>query len=137
VPASLLEDFCNMRHIPEDPLLSLVPLPTSPPDFIPGKCLMCEQLEDLNLNTYGFLWADELKLLEHILLIHEFGLAWTEEEKGCFCNDYFLPVKIPIIEHVPWVHKNILIPSGILNNIIQIFKDKFAAGVYEHSDTSY
>ncbi|KAH9952416.1 hypothetical protein BC827DRAFT_1106157, partial [Russula dissimulans] len=29
------------------------------------------------------------------------------------------------------------IPPGILGDVIQIFKDKFATGVYEHSDASY
>jgi len=29
------------------------------------------------------------------------------------------------------------IPTSILNNVIKIFKDKSAAGVYEHSDASY
>ena len=47
------------------------------------------------------------------------------------------PVKIPAIEHVPWVHKNIPIPYSILDDVIQIFKDKLAAGVYEPSDASY
>ena len=122
---------------PEDPLLSLPPLPIFPPDFSPGFCLLQEWLDDLQLNRYDFLWPDELKLLQHILKLNKSGLAWTEEEKGHFRDDYFSPVKIPVIEHVPWVHKNIPIPSGILNEVIQIFKDKYAAGVYEHSDASY
>jgi hypothetical protein len=60
------------------------------------------------------------------------GLAWEEEEKGRFSDEYFLPVKIPIIEHIPWAHKNLPIPAGILNEVIKIFKDKTATGVYEH-----
>ena len=64
-------------------------------------------------------------------------MAWTEAEKGRFRDDYISPVKIPVIEHVPWVQKNIPIPTGILDQVIQIFQDKFAAGVYEHSDASY
>ena len=65
------------------------------------------------------------------------GLAWEEEEKGRFSDEYFSPVKIPIIEHIPWAHKNLPIPAGILNKVIKIFKDKTAVGVYEHSDASY
>ncbi len=75
--------------------------------------------------------------MHHILKLNELGLAWTEEEKGCFQDDYFSPVKIPVIEHIPWVHCNLQIPSGIVDEVIQIFKDKFAASVYEHSDASY
>jgi hypothetical protein len=58
-------------------------------------------------------------------------------EKGRFHNEYFSPVKIPVIEHTPWVHKNLPIPSGILHNIIKIFKDKSTLGIYEHFDASY
>jgi hypothetical protein len=137
VPASLPEDFRTLRRIPSDPLLSLPPLPIHPPDFAPGSRLTQERLDDLQLNRYNFLWPEELKLLQHILLLNESGLAWTEAEKGRFRDDYFSPVKIPIIEHVPWAQRNIPIPAGILNEVIQIFKDKFAAGVYEHSDASY
>jgi hypothetical protein len=64
-------------------------------------------------------------------------LAWTEAEKGRFSDNCFAPIKIPVVEHVPWAHKNIPIPSGILDNIIQMFKEKFAVGVYKRSDASY
>ena len=137
VPASLPEDFRIICHIPSDPLITLPVLPPNPPDFTPGVQLTQECLDVLKLNKDGFLWAEELKLLHHMLKVNELGLAWTEAEKGCFCNDYFSPVKIPVIEHVPWAHHNLPIPPGILGDVIQIFKDKFAAGVYEHSDTSY
>jgi len=137
VPASLPEDFCNVRHFPEDPLLTLPSLPTSPPDFVPGLRLTKERLDALDLNKSDFLWPEELKLLQHILLLNESGLTWTEDEKGRFRDDYFAPVKIPAIEHVPWIHKNIPIPYSILDDVIQIFKDKLAAGVYEPLDASY
>jgi len=137
VPTSLPEDFRNICHIPEDPLLTLPLLPTSPPNFVPGQHLTQERLEALELNRFDFLWPEELKLLQHVLLLNKTGLAWTDEEQGRFSDDYFSPVKIPVIEHVPWAHKNIPIPYGILNDVIQIFKDKIAAGVYEPLDASY
>jgi hypothetical protein len=137
VPASLPEDFCTICCIPSDPLLSLLPLPVHHPNFTPGSCLTQEQLNDLQLDRYDFLQPEELKLLQHILLLNETGLAWTEAEKGRFWDDYFSPVKIPIVEHVPWAQQNIPIPPSIQDKVIQIFKDKFAAGVYKHSDASY
>ena len=137
VAATLPEDYRIIRRIPVDPLLSLPTLPTHPPDFTPGIRLTQERLDDLDLNRYNFLWPEELRLLTHILRLNELGLAWTEAEKGRFRDDYVSPVKIPVIEHVPWVQKNIPIPTGILDQVIQIFRDKFAAGVYEHSDASY
>ena len=137
VPASLPEDYRIVRRIPIDPLLSLPILPTLPPDFTPGSRLTQERLDDLELNRYNFLLPEELKLLQYILRVNELGLAWTEAEKGRFRDDYVSPIKIPVIEHVPWVQKNIPIPNGILDDVIQIFREKFAAGVYEHSDASY
>ena len=137
VPATLPEEFHTIRRIPEDPLLTLPPLPTHPPDFVPGKRLMQERLDKLNLNSDGFLWPEELKLVHHILKLNERALAWTEAEKGRFRDEYFTPVKIPVIEHVPWAHKNLPIPPGMLEDVIKLFKEKITAGVYEPSDASY
>ena len=137
VAATLPKDFRNIRHIPIDPLFSLSLLPMHPPKFTPGAHLMQERLDNLQLNRFDFLWQEELKLLHHVLKLNESGLAWEEAEKGRFSDEYFTPAKIPVIEHIPWAHKNIPIPPGILSDIIKIFKDKFAAGVYEHSDASY
>jgi hypothetical protein len=137
VLASLPEDFHCVHCIPKDPLLSLLPLPRLPLNFMPGICLMQERLEALQLDAHNFLCLEELKLLQHVLKLNEAGLVWTEEEKGHFKDDYFSPVKIPTIEHIPWAHRNIPILTGILDEVIQIFKDKFVAGMYEHSDASY
>jgi hypothetical protein len=133
----LPEDFRVIRRIPVDPLLSLPSLPTHPPDFTPGERLMQERLDALCLNTDSFLQPEEEKLLVHILKANEMGLAWLEAEKGRFGDEYFSPVKILVIEHIPWAHKNLPIPAGILSEVIKIFKDKSAAGVYEHSDALY
>ena len=89
------------------------------------------------LNAGDFLWPEELKLIQHILKLNELMLAWTEVEKGRFSDEYFAPVKIPVIEHIPWVHKNLPIPPGILKEVIKIFQEKLAMGVYERSDASY
>jgi len=137
IPSTLPKDFCNIRCIPVDPILSLLPLLMHLPDFSPGECLSQEQLDELALNKHNFLWLEELKLLYHVLKINELGLAWMEVEKGWFRDEYFSPIKILVIEHIPWAQKNIPILSGILNEVIQIFKDKYMAGVYKHSNASY
>ena len=90
----------------------------------------------MGLNADGFLKPKE-KLLVCVLKMNEMGLAWTEAEKGRFYDEYFSLVKILVIEHTPWMHKNLPIPPRILHDVIKIFKDKSAAGVYEHSDASY
>jgi hypothetical protein len=137
VAATLPEDFHNIRHIPEDPLLMLLALPTHPPDFTPGERLTQEHLDALSLNANGFLQLEEEKLLTYVLKMNEMGLAWMEVEKGRFRDEYFSPIKIPVIEHTPWAHKNLPIPPRILYDVIKIFKDKSAMGIYEHSDASY
>jgi hypothetical protein len=62
---------------------------------------MQECLNDLGLNCDDFLWPEELKLMHHILKLNECALAWTEAEKGQFHDEYFSPIKIPVIEHIP------------------------------------
>ena len=137
VAASLPEDFRIARHRPEDPLISLPLLPTKPPYFVPGLRLTQERLDAMNINKYKFLWPEEERLAQHVLKTNEHALAWTEAERGRFRDDYLAPVKIPTIAHTPWVHKNIPIPTGIMDKVIDLFKRKVAAGVYEPSDASY
>ena len=126
-----------VHRILKNPLLTLPTLSAHPPKFSSGLHLTIEWLEDLKLNCYNFLWPEEVKLLTYILKLNESGLAWTEAKKGRFCNDYFGLIKILVIKHIPWVHKNILVPSGILNEVIQTFKDKLTARVYKRSNASY
>ena len=121
VPTTLPEEYRSVCHIPEDPLLSLPPLPTHPPDFTPGERLSQERLDELQLNRDNFLWPEELKLVQHILKVNERALAWTDAEKGRFKDEYFAPVKIPVIKHVPWAQKNLPIPPGILEKVIKLF----------------
>ncbi len=91
----------------------------------------------MNINRFGFLWPEEERLAQHILKLNERALAWTESERGKFREDYFAPVKIPTIAHAPWIQGNIPIPTGIMDDVIELLKQKIAAGVYEPSDTSY
>jgi len=137
VPTTLPEEYHSVCCIPEDPLLSLLPLPTHPPNFTPGECLSQERLDELWLNHDNFLWPEELKLVQHVLKVNEHALAWTDVEKGWFKDEYFMPVKIPVIEHIPWAQKNLPIPPGILEKVIKLFREKIAAGVYKPSNSSY
>ena len=137
IATSLPEDFWIIWRHPEDPLLTLPPLPTHPPPFLPGTRLTQEHYDALDLNKFDFLWPEEVKLAAHVLKVNEMALAWTEAERGRFKDDYFSPVKIPTIVHTPWVHRNIPVPTGLLDKVIDIFKEKIAAGVYEPSDASY
>jgi len=121
VPTTLPEEYRTVCRIPKDPLLSLPPLPTHPPDFTPGERLSQERLDELRLNRDNFLWPEELKLVQHVLKVNKRALAWTDTEKGQFKDEYFAPIKIPVIKHVPWAQKNLPIPPGILEKVIKLF----------------
>lgn len=137
VTTTLPEDFRIVRHIPCNPLESLPKLPTHPPDFIPGTRYTLERMQAMNINPDGFLWPEEEKLAHHLVKIQELGFAWTEDEKGKFSSEYFDPITIPTIEHIPWAFRNIPIPPGIFQQVTDIIKAKIAAGVYEPSSSSY
>lgn len=91
----------------------------------------------MQVNKDGFLWLEEERLVNHLIKLHKKGFTWTEDEKGKFSEKYFELVVIPTVEHVPWVLKNIPIPPGIYNQVIEVIKKKIQAGVYEPSNLSY
>ena len=58
-------------------------------------------------------------------------------KKERFRDDYPLPVVIPTIEHVPWVHRQPPIPPGIRDEVLKLIQKKIDSGVYEPSNSSY
>jgi len=137
VATTLPEEFRIERRIPEDPLANMPKLPTHPPDFEAGKRYTLERKEAMPINKDSFLWPEEEKLVHYLIKAHEKAFAWDETEKGKFSNEYFDPVVIPTIEHVPWVLRNIPIPPGIHDRVVEIIKDKISSGIYEPSNSSY
>ena len=83
------------------------------------------------------LLPQEIKLAEWIVGQHNAAFAWTDDERGAFAPQYFAPIEIPHISHIPWVLKQGPIPRGILNEVIKIIEDKWRSGVYEPSSSSY
>ncbi len=75
--------------------------------------------------------------MHHFMMLQQSRFAWDESQKGKFREDFFPLVTIPVIEHIPWVHKNIPIPPGLYHEVIEIVKDKIASGIYEPSSSSY
>ncbi len=84
-----------------------------------------------------FLWPEERKLMHHFMMEQNTGFSWDNTERGAFKEEYFLPVTIPIIEHTPWVQKNIPIPLGIFDEVCKIIHTKIQAGMYEPLNSSY
>ncbi|KAF5355069.1 hypothetical protein D9756_005757 [Leucocoprinus leucothites] len=137
VSTTLPENYRIVRRIPTDPLESMPLLPTHPPKFAPGTRYTLERMQSMNINPDSFLWPEEEKLVHHLIRMQELGFAWSEDEKGKFSSDYFDPIIIPTIEHIPWSLRNIPIPPGIFHKVVDIIKAKIAAGVYEPSSSSY
>lgn len=136
--ATLPSEFRIVRDIKGDPLQGLPVLPNHPEDYKPtGR--YTQDRKDLidKVHPEGFLWPEERRLMHHFMMIQEAGFAWTEDEKGRFKDEYFPPVDMPVMEHVPWVLKNIPIPPGIFRKLIDTVKDKIASGAYEPSNSSY
>ena len=67
----------------------------------------------MNINASGFLWPEEEKLVLFLIKAQEEGIVWDVSECGNFQKDYFNPVVIHNIKHIPWVECNIPIPPGI------------------------
>jgi hypothetical protein len=126
-----------IQCFPEDPLLSLLPLSQTPPEFQPGVQLTKEQMSELGIFQNDFLWDEEKKLAAQVLMKNKSALAWDEREKGQFRDDYFPPIVIPTIEHTTWVHRQPPIPPGICDEVISLIKSKIASGVYKASNSSY
>ena len=137
VAMTLLEDFWIIQHIPTDLLEILPEISPNPPNFSSGECYTLERKSAMNVNQEQFLWPEEEKLVHHLIKLQEFAFAWTEDEKRKFLSDYFNPVVISTVKHIPWSLKNIPIPPGIFFCIVEIIKGKLAAGIYKPSNFSY
>ena len=129
---------CHIRRsIPEDPLITLTPLPFNPPEFEPTKKITLDQMKILNVNATGFLLPEEEKLFKHIMVLDEDTIAFEDAERGTLKESYFDPYIFPTLPHKPWEYKNIPIPPGILDKVVALLKLMIAAGVYEQSQSSY
>ena len=120
VPAVFPEEAKVTRKFPGNPLDSLAPLPMHPPEFVPNGRLTMERLEEMELDKEGFLWPEEKKLFTHILKLNQNYFVFEDSQRGSFREDYFSPYIIPVVPHVPWAFKNIPIPPGIKERVIQL-----------------
>lgn len=136
--AELPDKFRIIRDIKGDPLENIPVLDPKPPDFKPTGRYTQERMEAMDKVHKGdFLWPEERKLVHHVIMEQEQAFAWDDSERGRFRTDFFPPVKMPVVEHAPWVYRNIPIPAGIYDEICKIIQKKLDAGVYEPSNASY
>lgn len=137
VSTTVPEEFRIVRRPHPNPLGDMPSLNPNPPPFTPSERLTQERLDAMDLNPTGFLSDMEFRLAVDIIQKQIDVFGWGEMEKGVLSEEFFDPIRIPLIEHIPWALKNIPIPPGLLDQIVGIVKDKIASGTYEPSNSSY
>jgi hypothetical protein len=81
-------------------------------NFIPGVRFTQARSDTLDLDPANWLWPEELKLVQWIVLSHETAFAWILAKRGRLDDRYFPLIKIPMVPHTPWVLRNIPIPPS-------------------------
>lgn len=138
VLSALPQEFRIIRNITGDPLKDMPQLRPRPPSFTPTGRYTEERKEAIDAVHGGdFLWPEERKLMHHFMMLQNEGFAWCDPERGRFKTEFFPPVEIPTVPHIPWIQKNIPIPPGIYHEVCKIIKSKMDSGVYEPSNSSY
>lgn len=118
-------------------MASYVELTKHPREFSPGQRLTQERWEELGIQASGFLNEEEKRLAAEVLLGNEMALAWTEEHKGMFREDYFPAVRLPVLPHTPWQVRARPTPPAIREQFEELVRQKVASGVYERSNSAY
>ena len=127
-----------VRDIKGDPLADMPPLNPNPPPFVPKGRYTEERKEQMNqVHDKGFLLPDELRIIHDLVNNQNEAFAWEDTERGRFKQEFFPDIEIPIIEHKPWVLRNIPIPPGMHEAVTEFIKVKIKAGTYEPSNSSY
>ena len=99
--APLDEEFCITQTLCDNSLARLQPLPSHPPNFVPGVCFTHKHTDNLDLNPTNWLLPDEVKLFCWIVNKHEISFAWIPTNHSHLNKQYFPPIKIPTILHIP------------------------------------
>ena len=114
----LPEKFRIVREIYGDPLLGMPELSTNPPEFTPtGRYTEARKEAIDKVHDGEFLWPEERKLVHQVFMQQNEAFAWDDTERGRFKTEYFPPVEMPVVEHEPWVLKNIPIPPGMYDRV--------------------
>ena len=133
----LPEEYRIQRQKHLDTFAMMSELLHTPPEFVGGKRYTQERYEANDVDPAGFICDGEKKIVHHFLLMHKDTFAWDKTEKGLFKKPYFSPVKIPVIEHIPWTQKNIPIATGIRPQVISYVKAKVDSAIYKPSNAPY
>ena len=67
--------------------------------------IMMERMNKLEINKNADLQPEEAKLLQHILILNERSIAFTDDKQETFQSDYFSDYHMLVMEHKPWLRK--------------------------------
>ena len=67
-------------------------------------------MNKLEINKNVDLQPEEAKLLQHILILNERSIAFTDDKQETFQSDYFSDYHMLVMEHKPWKEKKIPLP---------------------------
>ena len=137
VPATLPQHFRIVRNRVGDPLEGMPEPNPNPPPFQPTGRYTAERREQVHEIHREWLTADELAILDDLLCKQNEAFAWDDSERGRFRADMFPPVKLAVVDHIPYNVKNAPIPPGIFRELLEIIRKKIESGVYEPSNASY
>jgi len=65
------------------------------PQFTPTKKITEERMASLATEDHAELLPEERKLLQHVICLNEYSIAFSEDERGTFKNTYFTDYLIP------------------------------------------
>ena len=111
VPTTLPEDFRIVRKRHPMPLDGLPTLPKVPPCVSGGSRFTQERMDEFEFDVSVL--PEERKLVLWMMKEQEDVFAWEESERGTLKSEFYPPVLIPTIEHIPWKEKNIPIPPAL------------------------
>ncbi|KAG6879147.1 hypothetical protein C0992_004821 [Termitomyces sp. T32_za158] len=107
VASSISKDFRIEQKIIGDPLADMPPLIPNPPPFVPtGRFMDKRGKQFLADHDKGFLTTTELDVLTDFMTKQNKAFAWEDSERSSLRTDFFPPVVIPTIPHIPWTKHN-------------------------------
>ncbi|KNZ78047.1 hypothetical protein J132_02338 [Termitomyces sp. J132] len=138
ITGHISEDSRIEQHILDNPLVMMPPLNPNLPPFIPTQQSTSEwQAKLIRDHNTGFLTSNKINILVNVVTKQEKAFALEDSEQGSLCPNFFLPVCIPTIPHVPWIQHNCPIPPGLEKEVCEIICDKTKAGMYEPLNSAY
>jgi hypothetical protein len=100
-------------------------------DLEPGVHMTPERTAALAAELKDNLSDQEKNVLMSVLRANEMALAWVDEEKGGFTEEYIPALRIPTVEHRPWQDRMIRLPMRTRDKVLEYLRSKIMPGLYE------